>query len=320
MPSPLVSVVIPTYNQPTLLLQTLDSVTAQTMTDYEIIVVNDGSTDETANLLRRLGNRIRVIEQPNAGIGAARNRGISQARGKYVAMLDHDDLWRPEKLATQVAFFEAHPECSIVSVPWARSDNPTHCTFDLDRTLRDGGIVCDPIARLTAGDLFLITSSIMFQREKAAGLCYAEQRPCFEDHPFQIPLFARGPAAVAGDKILMIYRVHPDNTSKQAAYWYQGQRVMRALDRAGHFGAVGRDRQEILRFIGAFGRSAVLWQLLSGTRLRAAALYATEFAHQARLRRLKFLSALPLLLLLPVPLVRRLCAVPLDAARQPDPD
>lgn len=315
MSSPLVSVVVPTYNQPALLLETLETVFAQTLTDYEVVVVNDGSTDDTADRLRRLGERVRVIEQPNSGIGAARNRGIAEARGKYVAMLDHDDLWRPEKLATQVAYFEAHPECSIVSVPWALSDDPSRCMFDLDRARADGGLIANPVARLASGDLFLITSSIMFQRDKAAGLRYAEHRPCFEDHPFQIPLFARGPAAVAGDRILMVYRVHEANTSKQASYWYHGQRIMRALDRAGHFDALRHERADLLRFFARFGRSAVMWQLLGGRRLRAASLYAQEFTHQAREGRLKFLSAFPLLLLLPVPVVRRVWGVPPAAAR-----
>jgi glycosyltransferase involved in cell wall biosynthesis len=111
---PLVSVVIPTYNQPQLLLETLQSVFAQTLTDYEIVVVNDGSTDDTLERLRPVADRIRIISQENTGIGGARNRGIAESRGKYVALLDHDDLWMSEKLEEQAGYFEKHPECSIV--------------------------------------------------------------------------------------------------------------------------------------------------------------------------------------------------------------
>jgi glycosyltransferase involved in cell wall biosynthesis len=101
---PSVSVVIPTYRHRDFVLGTLDSVFAQTYTNYEVIVVNDGSPDDTADVLRPLAEagRIRYIEQPNAGQGAARNRGIAEARGEFIALLDDDDLWPPDKLAWQV--------------------------------------------------------------------------------------------------------------------------------------------------------------------------------------------------------------------------
>jgi glycosyltransferase involved in cell wall biosynthesis len=91
----LFSVVIPTYNRAELLRIALDSVLAQTFTDYEVIVVDDGSTDGTWEQLQALGSRIHVLHQQNAGPGAARNLGVAQARGDYVAFLDSDDLWFP---------------------------------------------------------------------------------------------------------------------------------------------------------------------------------------------------------------------------------
>ena len=94
-----VSVIIPTYNHVDYVAETLETVFAQTFGDYEVIVVNDGSPDGTAEVLRpsREAGRIRYIEQANAGQAAARNRGLAEARGEFIAFLDDDDLWPPDK-------------------------------------------------------------------------------------------------------------------------------------------------------------------------------------------------------------------------------
>lgn len=97
---PLFSVIIPTYNRASLLREALESVFAQTSTDYEVIVVDDGSTDETAAAIASYGRRIRFFQQQNAGPGAARNLGIKNSVGEYTAFLDSDDLWFPWTLAT----------------------------------------------------------------------------------------------------------------------------------------------------------------------------------------------------------------------------
>lgn len=111
-----VSVIIPTYKHRDFVLATLDSVFAQTFTDYEVIVVNDGSPDDTADLLRPLveRGRIRYIEQDNQGQAAARNRGIAEAQGEFIALLDDDDLWPPDKLEWQVELLVAKPEAVLV--------------------------------------------------------------------------------------------------------------------------------------------------------------------------------------------------------------
>jgi GT2 family glycosyltransferase len=96
-----------------MLREALESVRAQTYNDFELIVVDDGSSDETAGQLRRIGHEFRVMTQTRRGVAAARNRGVSAARGGYVAFLDSDDLWLPNKLAVQVAFMKACPEVTI---------------------------------------------------------------------------------------------------------------------------------------------------------------------------------------------------------------
>jgi glycosyltransferase involved in cell wall biosynthesis len=107
---PKVSVIIPAYNRCQMLKQAVDSVLSQDFTDFELIVSDDGSTDNTQEMLRAYGNRILVIRQENKGVSAARNRGIVSASGDLIAFLDSDDLWMPEKLSEQVAFFNANPD------------------------------------------------------------------------------------------------------------------------------------------------------------------------------------------------------------------
>jgi glycosyltransferase involved in cell wall biosynthesis len=99
---PAVSVIIPTYNRARWVTEAVDSVLAQTYRDLELVVVDDGSTDDTADRLAAYGRRIQVVRQKNLGAGAARNVGIRRARGTYIAFLDSDDLWKADKLATQM--------------------------------------------------------------------------------------------------------------------------------------------------------------------------------------------------------------------------
>lgn len=115
IPSPRVSVIIPTYNRGEMLVEALDSVLAQTFTDFEIIVIDDGSKDQTAKLIEPYLDRIAYRVQQNGGVAAARNHGIRLARAEYICFLDSDDKWKPEKLAEQVAIANAHPEYGLIA-------------------------------------------------------------------------------------------------------------------------------------------------------------------------------------------------------------
>lgn len=115
--APAVSIVIPTYNHQEYVVRTLESVWAQTNFDYEIIVVNDGSPDNTREVLAQFvksGRITKYIEQPNAGQGAARNRGIAEARGEFVALLDDDDCWPADKIEWQVQALRTMPSIGVV--------------------------------------------------------------------------------------------------------------------------------------------------------------------------------------------------------------
>lgn len=108
--SPAVSVIIPVYNGTNYLREAIDSVLAQTFTDYELIVIDDGSTDGTWDLIQSYGPRIRGFQKPNGGVASALNRGLKEMRGRWFAWLSHDDLWLPHKLERQVDFLLKLPQ------------------------------------------------------------------------------------------------------------------------------------------------------------------------------------------------------------------
>ena len=110
---PEVSVILPTYNRGWILKEAIDSVLAQDFRDFELIVVDDGSTDNTPQILDSYHQDLMVVRQPNRGVSAARNRGIAAAGGGLIAFLDSDDLWLPRKLSSQVVFFNSNPEYII---------------------------------------------------------------------------------------------------------------------------------------------------------------------------------------------------------------
>lgn len=113
--NPAISIIIPTYNRAAFIGEAIDSVLRQTFGDFELIVINDGSTDETEEIVGRFeDNRLTFIQQENAGRSAARNRAIAMARGKYIAFLDSDDTYLRDKLERQVNFMEAHPEIGMI--------------------------------------------------------------------------------------------------------------------------------------------------------------------------------------------------------------
>ena len=111
---PKVSVIIPTYNGACYICEAIDSVLAQTYQDFEIIVIDDGSSDNTKDVLKKNGSKIKYIFQENKGVSAARNVGIKEAAGEYIALLDADDIWLPDKIALQVDFLEKNSAYGLI--------------------------------------------------------------------------------------------------------------------------------------------------------------------------------------------------------------
>lgn len=117
-----VSVVIPSYNRAHTLPETLESVLAQSYPHLEIVVVDDGSTDDTENAIAKYRDRISYVKQKNGGLAAARNAGFLKSRGEYVAWLDSDDVWNPDKTALQVAALQQHPDNVLVASDFSAFD------------------------------------------------------------------------------------------------------------------------------------------------------------------------------------------------------
>lgn len=139
----MISVVIPLYNKEKSIASTLRTILHQTFNDYEIVIVNDGSTDNSVAEVEKVHDtRIRLINQQNAGVSAARNRGIEEAKGDLIAFLDADDEWKPEYLATQYHLFQKYPECSVFSCNYEFRDAEGMVTSTIIRKLpfneRDG--------------------------------------------------------------------------------------------------------------------------------------------------------------------------------------
>ena len=303
-----VSVVVPTYNGAALLVETLDSIFAQTFGDFELIVVDDGSTDETPDRLASIDDpRLRVVRQANAGVGAARNRGIDESAGPLVAFCDHDDLWTPGKLAAQVEFMAERPACVGCAVPWGFSTRPGRAAFDADAIAGADGIVDRPI-RVLAGSPFWQTCATLVRRHAAEGLRYGTERRAAEDREFQIALFARGPVGVArvpGEVVSAVYRVHGGNYSGDPTYSYNSVRRWRRLERSGKYGPLDPGQRDDLRvFLAGAAHEAIVHLLVSGRRAKAAALYSSEFSALAWAGEWRFLAAAPVFATLPTPAAR----------------
>ena len=112
---PIVSIVLPTYNRADVIGRAIASVRAQTLADWELLIVDDGSTDGTPDVVAGLDDRIHLLRQDNAGTYVARNNGLARARGRYITFLDSDDEWLPHFLELTVGFLRAYPDAHFVT-------------------------------------------------------------------------------------------------------------------------------------------------------------------------------------------------------------
>ena len=218
---PRVSVLMTTYNGAALIRESIDSILAQNFTDFELVVVDDGSTDETPAILASYADpRLRVARPPrNLGIVGARNFGFALCEGAYVAALDHDDLSAPDRLAVQVAYLDANPHVVLAGSEILISEQGT-----LRETDHEPGATPLLVRWMLHVDNPLTWSSVMFRGEaiRALGMFMNPEAELADDFELYHRLLRVGEIARL-DARLAIYRWHAANTSHEG-----GERLLRA--------------------------------------------------------------------------------------------
>lgn len=219
----LVSVIIPTYNRAAWVAEAVASVLAQTWRDSELLVVDDGSTDATLEALAPWRERLIYLRtRENRGVAAARNLGAKAARGRWLAFLDSDDLWRPRKLERQVAYLAAHPELRI-------------CQTD-ELWVRHGRRVNPPVShRKQGGRIFLPSLKRCLVSPSAVMICrrlfwaaggFDESLPACEDYDLWLRLAWRHDIGLVPEPLVVKRGGHPDQLSRQ---WGLDRYRIRAL-------------------------------------------------------------------------------------------
>lgn len=208
-PDPLVSVIIPAYNRARTLSEAIDSVLAQDYRHYELIVVDDGSTDETPGILDRYQGAITVIRRENAGVSRARNRAIRASHGEMVAFLDSDDYWLPGKLSAQVAWFSENPDSLICQTDevWIRRGRRVNPG---ERHKKRSGDIFIPSL-----DLCLISPSAVMLRRRLldqTGL-FDPELPACEDYDLWLRVTCRHPVGLIEKPLVVRRGGHADQLS-----------------------------------------------------------------------------------------------------------
>ena len=208
MEHPLISCIVPVFNGERYLSEAVDSLLAQTYKSVEIIVVDDGSTDRTPQIVESFGKQIRSLRQVNGGPAAARNSGVRIARGDFIAFLDADDLWHPEKLARQINCLEVRPEIDLCVTYLQNFWSP-------EFKAQAEHFVNHPLAKPMPGYFSLQTLCVRRNVFDAIGLFNTELRVC-EDVEWFLRAVERRKVILVSQDILTYRRLHESNISRMS--------------------------------------------------------------------------------------------------------
>ena len=209
----LISVIIPTYNRETVLPRAITSVLAQKCAHFELIIVDDGSTDSTRNFIesRSPFPVPRVFHQENKGPAAARNLGIKHAQGEWIAFLDSDDEWKPGKLKAQLKFFEENPEYFICQTEeiWIRNGTRVN---PMKKHQKFGGWIFEKCLPLC-----VVSPSAVMMRRKLFGEVglFDESLPACEDYDLWLRIAAKYPIGLIEKPYIIKYGGHADQRSRE---------------------------------------------------------------------------------------------------------
>ena len=204
---PKVSIIIPTYNRFQFLTDAIESVLSQNYSDFELIVVDDGSTDGTDKFLKQYKNNIKIITQKNTGVSAARNKGIKYCDGKYIALLDSDDYWMPGKLLAQINFFKSNPDARICQTDeiWIR--NGKRVNPKKKHTKLEGDIYFESL------ELCLVSpSAVMLEKSliDEVGM-FDEKMPACEDYDLWLRIGCKYPIYLINKPFIVKRGGHSNN-------------------------------------------------------------------------------------------------------------
>lgn len=220
-----IAVVIPTFNRMAVLPRALDSVMAQTRAADEIIVVDDGSSDGTAERIEQTYPAVCAIRQANAGVSVARNRGIAAASSEWIALLDSDDAWMPEKLERQTEAIEGEAGAVLCHTEevWIRNGRRIN---PMKKHQKAGGWIFDRCLPLCA----ISPSSAMIRRELLLDLGgFDESLPACEDYDLWLRICARHPVLFVDTPLVTKHGGHEDQLSRK--YWGMDRFRVRALEK-----------------------------------------------------------------------------------------
>ncbi|NEQ79824.1 MAG: glycosyltransferase family 2 protein [Moorea sp. SIO2I5] len=218
---PKVTVVIPAYNAMEYLPKTVESVLAQTLADFELLIINDGSSDHIVQWASQIADpRVKLISQENQGVSVARNTGIAQAQGKYIAFLDADDLWKPTKLEKQVSCLEEYPEAGLVYTWTALVDQQGKPTKSVIAFHQEGNVW----EQILVVDMIGNGSSVMVRRScfETVGM-FDPNLSSAADRDMWIRIAANYLFAVVKEP-LTLWRQHPSSMSKRREEMIQDSR------------------------------------------------------------------------------------------------
>ncbi len=230
-----ISVIIPTHNRAHLLARAVNSVLNQSLPAQEIIVVDDGSTDDTAELMSQQFPQCRYLQQSNRGVSAARNRGIEEAQGEWLAFLDSDDEWLPSKLEAQSNLLQQYPEIKICHTEeiWIRNGKRVN---QMKKHAKSGGHIfqnCLPLCVISP-------SSVIIHRSLFAEVgTFDEQLPACEDYDLWLRICASHPIAFVEQPQIKKYGGHEDQLSQR--YWGMDRFRIQALKKIIESGRLNHD-------------------------------------------------------------------------------